>query len=80
MDEDDIPNPSTGSWKAQLHVAWDVIFDRLLPPPGSEHVPQGSFSEFFRIVVDGEHTHVLVSVTITAHTRDRVLVLPFVFS
>ncbi|KAF9246115.1 DNA polymerase phi-domain-containing protein [Melanogaster broomeanus] len=32
----------TGSWKPQLHFAWDVIFDRLLPPSG----------EFFRIVVD----------------------------
>ncbi|KAG9318874.1 DNA polymerase phi-domain-containing protein [Chiua virens] len=52
MDEEDGSNPNTGSWKAQLHVAWDVLFDRLLPPSGSEHAPQGSFSEFFRIVVD----------------------------
>ncbi|KAH0827009.1 DNA polymerase phi-domain-containing protein [Lanmaoa asiatica] len=52
MTTDNTASQSTGSWKAQLHVAWDVIFDRLLPPSGSEHVPQGSFSEFFRIVVD----------------------------
>ncbi|KAG8217899.1 DNA polymerase phi-domain-containing protein [Butyriboletus roseoflavus] len=51
-DDDNASNPTAGSWKAQLHVAWDVIFNRLLPPSGSEHVPQGSFSEFFRIVVD----------------------------
>ncbi|KAF8447475.1 DNA polymerase phi-domain-containing protein [Boletus edulis BED1] len=53
VDDEVTPNSGSGSWKAQLHVAWDVIFDRLLPLSGSEHVPQGSFSEFFRIVVDG---------------------------
>ncbi|KAN0076879.1 DNA polymerase phi domain containing protein [Tylopilus felleus] len=51
-DDEEASNSGTGSWKPQLHVAWDVIFDRLLPPSGSEHVLQGSFSEFFRIVVD----------------------------
>ena len=60
MDDDNTSNPTAGSWKAQLHVAWDVIFNRLLPPSGSEHVPQGSFSEFFRIVVDGKRTHMNV--------------------
>ena len=80
MDDEDTSNSGTGSWKALLHVAWDVIFDRLLPLSGSEHVPQGSFSEFFRIVVDGKYIHMLVSVTVTPHTLDRDLVLPFVFS
>ncbi|KAF8557343.1 hypothetical protein OG21DRAFT_1494920 [Imleria badia] len=51
VDEEDTLNSGTGSWKAQLHVAWNVIFDRLLPS-GSETTPQGSFSEFFRVVVD----------------------------
>lgn len=78
MDDEDASNSGTGSWKALLHVAWDVIFDRLLPPSGSGHVPQGSFSEFFRIVVDGKHIYVFVSVTATPHTLDRVLVLPFI--
>lgn len=58
MDDDEISNPNSGSWKAQLHIAWDIIFDRLLPPSDSEHFPQGSFSEFFRIVVDGERIHI----------------------
>lgn len=80
MDDEDTSNSGTGSWNAQLHVAWDVIFDRLLPPSGSEHIPQGSFSEFFRIVVDGKHIYMLVSVTVTPHAWDRVVVLPFIFS
>lgn len=54
MDEEDTQNSGTGSWKPQLHVVWDVIFDRLLPPSGSEFASQSSFSEFFRVVVDGE--------------------------
>ena len=77
MDDEDTSNSGTGSWKARLHVAWDVIFDRLLPLSGSEHVPQGSFSEFFRIVVDGKRIYMLVSVNVTPHARDRVIVLPF---
>ncbi|KAG6331293.1 hypothetical protein ID866_7798 [Astraeus odoratus] len=53
MDEDESSsNTGTGSWKPQLHFVWDILFDRLLPPPDSKQQPQGSFGEFFRIVVD----------------------------
>lgn len=78
MDDEETSNPSTGSWKAQLHVAWDVIFDRLLPPIGSELAPQGSFSEFFRIVVDGKRVY--RSVTVAPHLRDRDLVFFFLLT
>ncbi|KIJ16738.1 hypothetical protein PAXINDRAFT_131583 [Paxillus involutus ATCC 200175] len=50
--DDEDSNANTGSWKPQLHFAWDIIFDRLLPPSGSKQPTQGSFREFFRIVVD----------------------------
>ncbi|KAF9218173.1 hypothetical protein BS17DRAFT_296846 [Gyrodon lividus] len=52
VDDEDSSNVNTGSWKPQLHFAWDIIFERLLPPSGSELPTQGSFREFFRIVVD----------------------------
>ncbi|KIJ68933.1 hypothetical protein HYDPIDRAFT_23808 [Hydnomerulius pinastri MD-312] len=52
VDDEDSSNASTGSWKPQLHFAWDIIFDRLLPLPDSNQPSQGSFREFFRIVVD----------------------------
>lgn len=68
--DDEGANPGTGSWKAQLHVAWDVVFDRLLPPSGSEHVPQGSFSEFFRIVVDGKRIYRFVDCSVS-YTEQR---------
>ncbi|KDQ06741.1 hypothetical protein BOTBODRAFT_121098 [Botryobasidium botryosum FD-172 SS1] len=46
--------PSTGSWKPQLHFAWDVIFNQYFPGTSdAPHVaPNSSFQEFFRIVVD----------------------------
>ncbi|KAH7889259.1 DNA polymerase phi-domain-containing protein [Phlebopus sp. FC_14] len=52
VDDEDSSNANTGSWKPQIHFVWDVIFDRLLPPAGSEIPTQGSFRDFFRIVVD----------------------------
>ena len=77
MDDENTSNPSAGTWKPQLHVAWDVIFDRLLSPSGSEHAPQGSFSEFFRVVVDGKRIYCLA--TIPPHIWNRDLVFLFLF-
>ncbi|KAG5647160.1 hypothetical protein DXG03_001115 [Asterophora parasitica] len=52
-DDKDFPKAATGNWKPQLHFAWDVILEQLLPGPNSTQPARGSFQEFFRIVVDG---------------------------
>jgi len=43
----------TGTWKAQLHYVWNVIFDSLLPESEPDHRRNALFLEFFRVVVDG---------------------------
>ncbi|KIO06410.1 hypothetical protein M404DRAFT_24641 [Pisolithus tinctorius Marx 270] len=52
LDDEEAPNPGSGSWNPQIHFVWDMLFDRLLPTSNSKQPPQGSFREFFRIVVD----------------------------
>ncbi|VDB99939.1 unnamed protein product [Peniophora sp. CBMAI 1063] len=54
VDEDEEENAKGGArqWKPQVHYAWDVLLDELLPVEGSGKTPKGSFQEFFRIVVD----------------------------
>ncbi|KAI6103557.1 DNA polymerase phi-domain-containing protein [Pisolithus sp. B1] len=52
LDDEEASNPGSGSWKPQIHFVWDMLFDRLLPTSDSKQAPQGSFGEFFRIVVD----------------------------
>ncbi|KAG7092382.1 hypothetical protein E1B28_008739 [Marasmius oreades] len=48
----DVQNSSTGSWKPQLHFAWDIILDTLIPSSNLETQKKSNFPEFFRIVVD----------------------------
>jgi DNA polymerase phi len=43
---------TTGHYKPQLHFAWDVLLDHLLPTTHSD-TRKGTFVEFFRVVVDG---------------------------
>lgn len=52
LDDEEASNPGSGSWNPQIHFVWDMLFDRLLPTSDSKQPPQGSFGEFFRIVVD----------------------------
>ncbi|KAH6918992.1 DNA-directed DNA polymerase [Coprinopsis sp. MPI-PUGE-AT-0042] len=41
------------AWKPQLHFAWGVILEQLLPGPNEPKGPsKGSLQEFFRVVVD----------------------------
>ncbi|EJD05959.1 uncharacterized protein FOMMEDRAFT_104342 [Fomitiporia mediterranea MF3/22] len=42
---------TAGPWKPQLHFVWDVILDTLLSPEKSS-TSNGSFQDFYRIVVD----------------------------
>jgi DNA polymerase phi len=51
-DEEGVGSSSTGSWKAQLHFVWSLIFDTYF----ISSVPQtgrAPFQDFFRVVVDG---------------------------
>ncbi|PCH38454.1 hypothetical protein WOLCODRAFT_115513 [Wolfiporia cocos MD-104 SS10] len=50
--EEESDAPKEGSWKPQIHFAWDLLLDALLSNPASERTAQGSFPEFFRIAVD----------------------------
>ncbi|KAG1756485.1 DNA polymerase phi-domain-containing protein [Suillus paluster] len=50
--EDEWQQTSTGTWKAQLHYVWDVIFDSLLPESDPGRRRNALFQEFFRVVVD----------------------------
>ncbi|KAI6131878.1 DNA polymerase phi-domain-containing protein [Pisolithus croceorrhizus] len=52
LDDEEASNPGSGSWNPQIHFVWDMLFDRLLPASDSKQAPQGSFGEFFRVVVD----------------------------
>lgn len=49
------PKTSAADWKPQLHFVWDDIFNSLLPASETK-LTKGGFSEFFRIVVDGQCT------------------------
>ncbi|EMD34453.1 hypothetical protein CERSUDRAFT_55542 [Gelatoporia subvermispora B] len=49
---DESEGPKTGGWKPQVHFVWDMLLDQVLPDAASGRTPQGSFPEFFRIVVD----------------------------
>ncbi|KAK0503113.1 DNA polymerase phi-domain-containing protein [Armillaria luteobubalina] len=51
-DEESNSKSSGSSWKPELNFVWDIIFDYLLPSPGSNQQTKGTFPEFFRIVVD----------------------------
>lgn len=50
--EDEWQQSNTGTWKAQLHYVWNIIFDNFLPEsePGCRR--NALFQEFFRVVVD----------------------------
>ncbi|TFK27400.1 DNA-directed DNA polymerase, partial [Coprinopsis marcescibilis] len=49
----DVIKAPSSAWKAQLHFAWDVILDQLLPGPNDpKGQTKGSLQEFFRVVVD----------------------------
>ncbi|KAJ7172623.1 DNA polymerase phi-domain-containing protein [Mycena filopes] len=50
--ENGLPKSAAGSWKPQLHFVWGIILDQLLPGPNAVVFTQGSFQEFFRVVVD----------------------------
>ncbi|OAX39198.1 hypothetical protein K503DRAFT_690102 [Rhizopogon vinicolor AM-OR11-026] len=50
--EDELQKSGTGTWKAQLHYVWNVIFDSLLPESEPGHRRNALFQEFFRVVVD----------------------------
>ncbi|OJA13731.1 hypothetical protein AZE42_02950 [Rhizopogon vesiculosus] len=50
--EDELQKSGTGTWKAQLHYVWNVIFDSLLPESKPGHRRNALFQEFFRVVVD----------------------------
>ncbi|KAJ2917228.1 hypothetical protein MD484_g3188, partial [Candolleomyces efflorescens] len=56
IDEEGHKDPSkapSGTWKPQLHFAWDVILEQLLPGPNNtKKQPKGSLQEFFKVVVD----------------------------
>ncbi|KAG1754468.1 DNA polymerase phi-domain-containing protein, partial [Suillus lakei] len=50
--EDEWQQSHTGTWKAQLHYVWNIIFDSLLPESEPGHRQNALFQEFFRVVVD----------------------------
>ncbi|KAF6764792.1 DNA-directed DNA polymerase [Ephemerocybe angulata] len=56
IDEEGHKDPTkapSGTWKPQLHFAWDVILDQLVPGPNStKKQATGSLQEFFKVVVD----------------------------
>jgi len=68
---------SVGHYKPQLHFAWDVLLEHLLPTatPDSQ---KGMFVEFFRIVVDGSSTFSPFCFR-CFHTRNRVAFLFDIF-
>lgn len=64
-DEDDAEptagpsNPGTGSWKPNPPFVWDLILDLYFPPGSDQSESSGtkdraSFSDFYRIAVDGQ--------------------------
>ncbi|KAG2157394.1 DNA polymerase phi-domain-containing protein [Suillus clintonianus] len=50
--EDEWQQSNTGTWKAQLHYVWNIIFDSLLPESEPGRRRSAVFQEFFRVVVD----------------------------
>lgn len=56
IDEEGHKDPTkapSGTWKPQLHFAWDVILDQLTPGPNSfKKQASGSLQDFFKVVVD----------------------------
>jgi len=54
VDEEDgnIKAP-TRFWMPRLHFVWDIILDQFIPGHDGANQPQGSFQEFYRIIVDG---------------------------
>ena len=72
-DEDEAGGKGARQWKPQVHYAWDVLLDELLPAEGSGKTPKGSFQEFFRIVVDGTHStfHPYTHYLIPSHLQNR---------
>lgn len=50
--EDEWQQSNTGTWKAQLHYVWNIIFDNFLPESEPERRRNALFQEFFRVVVD----------------------------
>lgn len=51
-DEEGAGSSSTGSWKAQLHFVWSLIFDTYFTSSVSQ-TGRAPFQDFFRVVVDG---------------------------
>ncbi|KZT60362.1 hypothetical protein CALCODRAFT_480671 [Calocera cornea HHB12733] len=52
-EEADGPNKSSGSWKPQLHFAWDMVLDSyFIPTSQGKLSPPSEFQDFFRLVVD----------------------------
>lgn len=52
-DESEAPKTKSGAWKPQVHFVWNVLLDDLLPKSDATTTTDGSFPEFFRILVDG---------------------------
>jgi len=52
-EEDAESSAAPGGWKPQLHFTWSILLD-LLFPQGENASPQGSFQDFWSLVVDGK--------------------------
>jgi DNA polymerase phi len=50
--DDEWQQSNTGTWKAQLHYVWNIIFDSFLPESEPGRRRNALFQEFFRVVVD----------------------------
>lgn len=55
-DESGAPKPKSGAWKPQVHFVWGVLLDDILGKVGATNTADGSFPEFFRILVDGAYS------------------------
>ncbi|KZO95720.1 hypothetical protein CALVIDRAFT_537706 [Calocera viscosa TUFC12733] len=52
-EETDGPDKISGSWKPQLHFAWDMVLDSYFTPASQGKLsPPSEFQDFFRLVVD----------------------------
>jgi DNA polymerase phi len=70
-DEENSSKTNGGPWKPQLHFVWDHLLDRLLGKNGSG----SSTQEFFRIVVDGSLS-IIVMIEFRLNVRPyRIFVL-----
>ena len=52
-DEDADARATSGSWNPKVHFLWDIFLEDLLSAAGPAKSCQGTFPEFFRILVDG---------------------------